>query len=182
MRKMRLNERDLARFDGAAATTEKYLPYLQCRDYYNGTYSIASDHWQHDVPNKIHENDWIPMKLAAVVLGISKQALSDRIRRGTIPHETEKYTCIKMVRLMDCRKKKQAGRPKGKNSAGKVKEFQQTEITDYTTETICCTGSKTCLQEKTCSTCTLYSWIDDMCMKSMEGKKPNDTCTSWTND
>ncbi len=74
------------RVPGTKSKQEKEYPYLVARCYFYGSpiLKLASDHWREDVPATIYDNDWIPSKVAALALGISKLAISDRIRRSTI--------------------------------------------------------------------------------------------------
>lgn len=102
---------------GTKAKKPSDYPGLRVSTWKDG--GLEVDYYaRHSMPKKIHENDWIPMIAAAWILNISKQALSDRIRRGTLtcrPENPTRYSSektVKMVQLMDCRKKKKAGRPK----------------------------------------------------------------------
>ncbi len=124
--KQRLDDKSLDRFPGTKSKRGKEYPFLKARNWrYNGTLELYNDNWREDMPEKIYDNDWIPSKLASLVLGVSKQAISDRIKRKTIESREGRFgTGVKLVRLMDCRKKKKAGRPKG-STAAKVKELNR---------------------------------------------------------
>ncbi len=121
--KQRLNDKSLDRFPGTKSKRGKKYPHIVARSYgceSNIVYLTNNDYWN-SFPDAIYENDWIPSKVAALILGVSKQAISDRIKRETLEHrDGTSGTGVKMVRLMDCRKKKKAGRPKG-STAVKVK-------------------------------------------------------------
>lgn len=127
--KQRLDKQSLDLFPGTKRKTSREYPFLIARSFSCSSpiVSLCAEEWQQEIPAVIHDNDWIPSKLAALVVGISKQAISDRIRRGTIPARS---TCqggrragrsVQLVQLMHCRKQKKAGRPKG--SKAKVKEL-----------------------------------------------------------
>lgn len=138
----------LDRFPGQRHKTEKEYPGIKHSTQWGGS---LYTNWgsNHDTPDKIYENDWIPSALAAAVCNVSKQAISDRIRRGTTPHK-EATDCrgygstVKLVRLMDCRKKKKAGRPKRAkaktpnkiHTSGQRINETQTTVDDFQTEPI----------------------------------------------
>jgi len=131
--------------------------------------------WNYDEPinpDQFNENFWIPVSYAALLAGISKQALSDRIRRGTLECRERqqksfwegdgKGVHIKLVRWGDVTKKRKAGRPKGsRNKDAETKREpqpleKQTDIANIPNEGIECKGSKTCTDE-TCQSC--HHWI-----------------------
>lgn len=114
-----------------SATGERERPELHIDkhvDYHAGKidYYVAGEHYGEEVTD-LSESDWIPCIVAAHVTGVSKQAISDRIRRGTLEcREVQRRswwngcnsgTHVKLVRLGDVRKKRKAGRPKGSRNS-----------------------------------------------------------------
>ncbi len=173
--KQKLSVKSLDRFPGTKSKRGKEYPDLVARCYSYGSQilEIANDHWRDGVPQFIYENDWIPSKLAALVLGVSKQAISDRIKRKTLESREGRFGCgVKLVRLMDCRRKKRAGRPKG-STAVKVKELKkadhQTDIGDF------CDAGTAALPYACCGNCN--SQTSDLMCAITPSKRAEDHMT-----
>ncbi len=71
----------------------------------------------------LEPTDWIPSVCAAQLAGISKQAISDRIKRGTLPHRNVQRKSwwtgeatgqhVVLVQMKDVQKKTEGRAPQG---------------------------------------------------------------------
>ena len=97
----------------------------------------VSDHDGH-YKNRVHdlqEDNWIPCIVAAHLAGVSKQAISDRIKRGTLEaREAHRKSWwggnggkVVLIRHGDAMRKKKAGRPKGSGSRKRSRDSSGTK-------------------------------------------------------
>lgn len=104
----------------------------------------------------IDETDWIPSTVAAHVLGISKQAIHDRIKRGTLEFLEDERTGhyvhggqkVMLVQLLQVRSRNKAGRPQGSTNKKTIVSYNPNHYQ-------CCGG--TC-----CKNCIQFTRTDDM--------------------
>jgi hypothetical protein len=83
-------------------------------------------------PEDLDDNTWLPAAYAAMLAGVSKQAISDRIKRGTLECRERQQSSfwegdgkgahVKLVRWGDVKKKRKAGRPKGSRNKSTARE------------------------------------------------------------
>lgn len=136
---------------GLYIETQLFLGDMTCEKY-------VADHdggGYRERVRDLSEDDWIPCIVAAHLAGVSKQAISDRIKRGTLEAReshrknwwNEPGQKVLLVRYGDAMKKKKAGRPPRRSARPKKsRDSLETEKqnTAFLPHSFQCTGFPMC--------------------------------------